>query len=261
MSRTIPFLLALLASAAAAAGAPLLPDSALGVARPVHITDDQRLLVLSGGRHNGTVAGYEAFFWCVDAEHFASPGLSYQANVTMLANWENGRNPLVQKGSLDSSGFYWSGLGLTAQQRYQGAAYLVTQMRAWQTGVAQPADVYLQQAIWGLLDDAEFQSVWLGDEAVARMQAAAAYILANPEFGLGQWAVISGNVNPAGEFEGYQVQTFLARLAAPQLPPDGGAATVHNPEPATFVLLGAGLAALFVARRRRSREASTRSIH
>ncbi|MCS7044571.1 MAG: PEP-CTERM sorting domain-containing protein [Bryobacteraceae bacterium] len=249
---------ALLAAAVGhlAAAAVLLPESALGVGRTVQITNDRLLLVLNGGRYNGLVDGFDTDLWCVDVERFASKGNTYLANVIPLERWTPQQAALVRKGALGNEGFYWSDLGLDAVQRYQAAAWLITQMEAYRSGASVYSDLHYQQAIWAILDDAEFMSIYITDEAQAHMRAAAAFIRANPDYGLGQWAVISGSVWPDGTFVPWlywQYQTFLSPLARVQ-PPLGSeqvlAPIADAPEPAALLLTGLGLALIGLLARR-----------
>lgn len=235
----------MLLSAICLSGSPLLPDSALGTGKTVQITNDRLVLVLNGGRYNGLVDGTDVDLWCVDVERFASRGNVYSANVVPLLGWTPEQAALVRKGSFSNEDFWWD-LGLGPVERYQAAAWLVTQMEAYRSGAPFAPDLHIQQAIWAILDDAENQSISLTPLAWSWMHTAAAFIRANPGFGLGEWAVISGNAAPDGAFQGWQYQTFLARLEAVapaarfgEAPEDAPA--TENPEPGTFALIGAGL--------------------
>lgn len=236
---------------------PLLPASALGAAKTVQITNDRLVLVLNGGRYNGSVDGFDVDLWCVDVERFASRGNTYQANVVPLLPWPAEQAALVRKGSYGNEDFWWD-LGLGSVERYQAAAWLITQMEAYRSGTAFRPDLHIQQAVWGILDDAEFQSISLTPLARAWMHTAAVVIRENPGFGLGEWAVISGNVAPDGAFQGWGYQTFLTRLEA--ISPAARISALEeapnetlSPEPGTFALIGAGLLAGGIAARRRRR--------
>lgn len=240
-------------AAGAVSAAVLLPEAALGTARTVEITNDRLVLVLNGGRYNGLVAGFETDLWCVDVERFASKGLVYLANVVPLVRWTPDQAALVRKGTFRNEDFYWSDLGLGPVERYQAAAWLITQMEAYRTGASVYSDLHYQQAVWAILDDAEFMSISITDEAQALMRAAAQFIRQNPDYGLGQWALISGSVWPDGTFVSWpywQFQTFLAPLewrtdALKSVP----AGPSEAPEPATAMLIGAGLLATALLRR------------
>jgi hypothetical protein len=241
----------------AVAAAVLLPESALGTAKTVQVTNDRLVLVLSGGRYNGLVAGFDTDLWCVDVERFASKGQTYLANVVPLVRWTPEQAALVRKGAFRNEDFYWSDLGLGAVERYQAAAWLITQMEAYRSGASVESDIHYQQAAWAILDDAEFMSIYITDEAQALMRAAAQFIRANPDYGLGRWAVISGSVWPDGTFVSWfywQRQTFLAplELTSPMEAPEAaGLRLADAPEPSTAVLTGAGLLAAALLLRRR----------
>ncbi len=237
--------------------APLLPGSALGTGKTVEITNDRLILVLNGGRYNGLVDGFDADLWCADVERFASQGNTYMANVVPLLQWTPEEAALVRKGGFANEDFWWD-LGMGAVPRYQAAAWLFTQMEAYRTGGAASGDLPIQQAIWGILDDAEYQSIALTPLAQAWMATAAAFIRQNPGYGLGEWAVISGNAAPDGTFEGWGYQTFLTRLESVepwlrQAPAEEALETTLAPEPGTFLMIGAGLLAAGRASRRRLR--------
>ncbi|GIU76045.1 MAG: hypothetical protein KatS3mg004_3132 [Bryobacteraceae bacterium] len=239
----------------AVTASPLLPESALGVGKTVQITNDRLLLVLSGGRYNGLVDGIDADLWCVDVERFASKGNTYLANVVPLLDWTPEQAALVRKGRLDNDGFYWSDLGLGAVERYQAAAWLITQMDAYRYGTHVYDDLHIQQAVWAILDEGWFMSIYITDEAHQWMRTAADFIREHPDYGLGQWAVVSGSVLPDGTFAGWQYQTFLTPLAAsaPAFNPPGNERLplADAPEPGTFILAGAGLLVLAAVLRRR----------
>ncbi len=227
----------------------LLPESALGTGKAVHITNDRLVLVLSGGRYNGLVDGVDVDLWTVDVERFASPGNRYTANVVPLLPWNSDQAALVRKGTFSNEDFWWD-LGLGPLERYQAAAWLITQMEAYRSGTHFQPDIHIQQAIWGILDDAEFQSITLTPLAQSWMHTAALVIRENPSFGLGEWAIISGNAAADGSFVGWQYQTFLARLAAVSPPAGFGPGfgvdealppLAESPEPGTFALIGAGI--------------------
>jgi len=236
---------------------PLLPESALGVAKTVHITNDRLVLVLNGGRYTGLINGVDADLWCVDVERFASKGQTYAANVVPLLPWTPDQAALVRKGTFSNSDFWWD-VGLGSVERYQAAAWLITQMEAYRTGSSVLSDLHIQQAIWGILDDAESQSIDLTPLARDWMHTAVAFLRDNPDFGLGQWAVVSGNVAPDGAFQGWEYQSFLVRLAsvAPQARLGGALEepeATHAPEPSPFAMIGAGLLFLGWTARRRPR--------
>lgn len=224
---------------------PLLPGSSLGAGKAVQITNDRLVLVLNGGRYNGLVDGADVDLWCVDVERFAARGNVYAANVVPLLVWTPGQAALVRKGSFSNEDFWWD-LGLGPVERYQAAAWLITQMEAYRSGTPFLPDLHIQQAIWAILDDAEDQSISLTPLAWSWMHTAALFIRENPQFGLGEWAVISGNAAPDGTFQGWQYQTFLTRLEAVAPAERFGnfaeeTPLAENPEPGTFALLGAGL--------------------
>lgn len=237
--------LTLLVVAMVAAAAPI-PMSAIGVDQSIVVTNDGRIPIVTGGKFTGTIEGFAADFWCVDVENFVSPVQSYQGNVTLLGNWTNGQNALVRKGTATGSSWVYTGAapGLTPLQRYQAAAYLISQTLAYQSTQDTDADNDYQLAIWELLDlTAGGDQVAETAGSIATRNAAVTYILGNPEYGKGTWAVVSGAVNSAGGFVSPSVQTFLTRVQPPS----------QVPEPGTYAMMGAGLVGLaFIARRKKA---------
>lgn len=229
------FILSLTASAAT-----MLPLDAVGLNKTIVVTNDGRIPVVNGGLFTGTIDGYSADLWCVDAENYVNPTQTFQGNVTLLGAWSGGTNPEVQKGTATGSAWIYPGTpNLNPLQRYQAAAYLITQMQAFQSGADVSSDDPYQLAIWSLLDLAPGDNVSETSQALTYRADAISYILSNPTFGFGSWAVVSGTVDAQGALECEKVQTFLSPVAS------------QVPEPATYALMGAGLLGLAMISRRK----------
>lgn len=246
-----------LALGVAALAAPLtpLPQALTGLALNVSVTAHP-YFVDGGGAFDAKVANNPLFtdafltqFWCVDNENFIHPGAAdskFLANITPLGNWTNGLNSDVRKGTLLTASWQ-NGGALTPLQRYQAAAWLLSQTAFYQNASLPGAnDVAIQHAIWALTDVknvAPDNSAWTN----AFFTSAVAFILngANVDYGKGEWAVVSGVVNSRGLVTSDSRQTFLVQLQKREIE--------HNPtpEPATYAMMGLGLLAVAGLRRRK----------
>jgi hypothetical protein len=208
----------------------------------------------SGGGVRATIDGqWSTILWCVDNQNYIHPGDSYDANVTILNAWSDGMNDFVRKGA----NTHWSdGASLTPLQRYQAAAYMVSQYTSFPNGPnGTSIDTGLQMAIWRLLHSGYNDGD--GNQGNPLYTQAVNYITgqggqtAHPDYGFGQWAVVSGSVSPTGSFYSKcerplpAYQTFLAQIVGGDPHPS------DVPEPSTYVTLGAGLVGLALMRRRR----------
>lgn len=222
--------------------APLIPLSAIGTGQAITVSTTGRIEILAGGLYTGTIEGSAAYFWCTDGENEISLPASYRGNVTLLYNWVEGVNGEVQKGT-DTSPLAWTFPGnpfLTPLMRYQAAAYLITRMQAYQAGVDVSGDDDYQLAIWSLLDLTPDPDTMLagGSAAEAYRTSAVDYVIANPAYGFGHWAVVSGAAGLDGGLIGKdRVQTFLTEVQP-------------IPEPSSYLLMGAGLLSLAYLSRR-----------
>lgn len=230
-----------------ATAAPLpIPLAAIGSNRPFTLHSHDYSLN-GGGAFQGSIATDEAWLWCVDIDHSATWN-SYLANITLLDNtWAGGANSEVQKGDA-STAFTLASLsgtiaGLpfafspTNEQRYQAAAYLISQMTYYATGGASADfahDQPFQNSAWALLDAGSANLNMSPAEAALALAALKAVIVDQPTFGYGQWAVVSGATPIGGTLLNVSTpayQTFLTPVQG-------------IPEPASFAMLAGGLCAL-----------------
>lgn len=222
-------LLAVGAALSLAVSAAPIPASALGIDKEIVVTGAN-----SGGGFDATIDGFETLVWCVDDENEIHPGTAsatYDGNVIALDDWAGGQNNLVRKGTETT---WTDGLTLTALQRYQASAYLITQ---YVGGPISNANAY-QEAVWRLTSTdgtAPAANTYYND--------AVAFILdpLNANYGFGRWAVVSGVTSGGVISDTDTRQTFLVELE-----PNG-----EVPEPASMALIGGGLIGMALYTRRR----------
>ena len=228
-------------------------------------------ITVAGQGPSGLAGAITTNFWCVDFQEDFSYGAAGYADVVPLlpvtgsapgsvtgnanvrySNVGTGSNP---SWTTDLS----SPLGSfdTAQDRYNLAAYLVSQYPGVSGNLANPQIVdnanasEIQQAIWVIMsnnsggtgaqftingsgnsvdtyfnDSSDVQSLILGAETNYRSTA-------------GQWAIVSWDADPAsGALTGANHQTFLVEMSG-------------VPEPSFYGLLALGMGGMYVAVRRR----------
>jgi hypothetical protein len=226
----------------------ILPQTAVGVNKTVDLSTHVYNLN-GGGVFQGTVAGNQAWMWCIDVDNFTNYD-PYTANVTLLDDtWASGQNSLVNKGTASTSfantSFTDGILGTftpTNEQRYQAAAYLISQTAFFTSGGSNTSqavgDQHYQNAAWRLLDSGSNNLPFDMTENGYIVAALKQVMTTTPTYGFGAWAVISGPASPSGTLGAQQYQTFIAQVQP-------------IPEPGTYALMGAGLVGLAMFRRRR----------
>ncbi|MBN9662182.1 MAG: PEP-CTERM sorting domain-containing protein [Acidobacteria bacterium] len=231
--------LAVLSSASAAP----LPPSVLGTDKAVVIQNED-LQVLTGGGFGGTLAGINTYLWCVDWEDYiAGPPDAYKANVVALGDWTPAQRAQVQKGN--NTNWAVDPPALSALQRYQVAAYLLSQMVTFQTltpqtGATLTADQNLQNSLWKILNLGAPSYPSPMPSNLGPLNAAIAYVQSHPTYGFGSFAVVSG-ISSDGVLGRTKKQTFLVAIQPASVP-----------EPGTYALMGLGLGALALLRKRKA---------
>lgn len=218
-------------------------QSALGLDKDVKILN-HNFNDLGGGSFHALVDGFDTQVWCVDTQNHVYVPDEYLADIVMLGNWDATDKSHVRKGNNTT----WPGLGSTydgasSLQRYQAAAWLVSQYSAFPggSGSANPNDEDLQRAIWYLVYAGTSGAPVLNATETQYARSALDNVFGNSSYGFLQWAVISGQ-SANGRLLNDSKQTFLV-----QLEPGGD---VPTPEPGTYGLIGAGLFGLALLRRR-----------
>ena len=277
MNLRLGALLAIVGLTAAYGNAPLPGSSTyLGIVKPIAVNSwNGTSPGGGGGAFNGTVGAgasqVATTFWCVDDQLYFQLGMSGNANIIRLdqivADDSRVRYGNVHNGSTFNSttANTWTNIQSpnnealpdTAQERYQMAAYLISQYTAisgnLQNGLAnqnslpvnQRTNWEIQRTIWALTSNntttsqnTPGQTTFIGDWI---NKARANY----KSIDLTKWAVVSWTVNPNGVLGtlGYRNsagarQTFLVQVV---------------PEPGFYGLLALGLAGLGVIAQRRRR--------
>jgi hypothetical protein len=215
----------------------------------------------SGGGFTATIDSTNTIMWCVDAEEDIAPPTTYNADLVKLSTIGT-NSSYARYGNVSSSQWQLNLSGdNTAQQRYEMAAYLISQYPGYPVGPSPSntlTDQELQAAIWETLWNSSvspqggltYSKVFNGggafnstdETAVANyISQAQAFVnnSSNASF-FNNFALVSGGVNSNGSLQSPGVQTYIVPLYTP--------ATV--PEPASIVLLGSLLAGAFLLVRR-----------
>jgi hypothetical protein len=203
---------------------------------------------------NGSLISYDTIGWCVDVNNDIGGGQNYQADLIAIdGTWVNGTNPFVRKG--ENTVWYDGLTTLTPEQRYQMAAYIVSQFANFPDGPTPdgPSQKSLNSAQWATTADSDPGNNILTPAASLQSEpiyaGAKAYILANPTYGYNEFALISGVVDSNGVITTpgttsggiLTTQTFLIQIS-------GGV-----PEPGSIFLMGTGLSGLALLIRRKKK--------
>jgi len=213
--------------------------------------------VLGGGRSTGQLDGVDVSFWCVDQQLDVPGGvLNFQASLAPIANASG--SPLYDVRYEDAT--FSNAIGGNTDDavfRYKMAAWLTTLFDEGLGGGASKNKA-IQRSIWKATDTTHggnqtsgFNTIYNGynyyQEAINFVTNNASdplfsYFRVVSGYQLGNSYVLADS-NANKRITGRQYQTFLAYSR------DFG--TEEVPEPATFGLIGAGLAAVALYRRRK----------
>lgn len=201
-------------------------------------------------------------FWCVDFQEDFNYGDGGYADVVQLPSVTGNANVRYSNVGTGGSNPSWTtDLGSsfdTAQERYNLAAYLVSQYPGVSGNLANPLIVNnanaseIQQAIWVIMSNnsagigAQFTINGVGNSVdtyfnndSSDVQSLIEGAKANYRGTAGQWAIVSWDADPAtGALTGANHQTFLVEMSG-------------VPEPSFYGLLALGMGGMYVAVRRR----------
>lgn len=196
---------------------------------------------------------YTTTMWCVDSQMYFSSGNTGLANITRLSSLPTAEaryGTINQPASVGDPGWTngFGGVLDLAQTRFQMAAWLLEQYGSFPAGPTpgnSSVNLAIQRAIWAITHNttpgADTTGVSsLGVDDTSSTDAAYWIKLAKSSYSsasLSNWAVVSWVVDSSGNLLSDDKQTFLVQV---------------TPEPGFYVLLGAGLALLLIARRRKS---------
>lgn len=278
-------LLAFVSLTAAYANAPLPDSTYLGTNRPIAAGGQINNVNPSGGGafngfiSNGTTS-WATTFWCVDSQLYFSPQnlnplmFTSQANVIRLDQIPANAAFVRYSGVTDTGDPQWTNtfntdsvqpawysaahqtlydrLPGTAQERYQMAAWLVSQYNPGndQAGLIAGLDrnIEIQKTIWALMNNTTAGLDTVGHQTFANTGGWLEKALDNYKgVDLTSWAVVTWQVGPNGSLT---------------VPPPGGSLDYRQtflvqvvPEPGFYGLLALGLAGLgVIAQRRRKQE-------
>lgn len=240
----LTFLLLVICALTGTVFADSLPASAAGVAVDASAGGYLYPAGGDGGGFSGTVAGLPTTLWCVDEKNYINlDGHHFDANVIPLGDsrwWTTGGYSNYVLKAQPAATFADSSL-LTPLQRYQAAAWLISQYSGFPAGPnsGSGANNQIQYAIWDLT---ALQSQGAHDAAPAlnSYYTSAVSFISNPmhnHYGFGEFATVTSVVDEAGVLSGAPQQTLMVQM---------------TPEPAQFVpfIAAAGLAALLRKRKK-----------
>jgi hypothetical protein len=194
--------------------------------------------------------------WCIDSQLFFHSGDQGLANITLLNKLPTAEARYGQINSSSGPDPHWTNSFGPAYDpalvRFQMAAWLVQQYVPFPSGPTPSADLQdlaIQRAIWAIMHNTTSTADWAGYSAIdsnATPENGAAHWVdkAKAVYGDGsidltvdltRWAVVTWVVNLDGTLHADDRQTFLVQV---------------TPEPGFYAILGFGLGALFLLKRR-----------